>query len=89
MKKEEKTKSINLFSDNAIRNIPYKKYKNWYLTECVLNNEFLTNEMFFNKYNCNKTMENIKKVTPCNRIRKNYIEYCKFTNDHYNLAEAV
>ena len=84
-----KTKSINLLKVDAIRNIPYKKYKNWYLTELVLNNEFLTNEMFLEKYNCNKTMENIIKVTPCNRIRKNYIEYCKFTNDHHYLSEVA
>ena len=85
----KKTITTKLFTDDALRNIPYKKYKEWYLVETILNNEFFTNELFFEKFNCEKTIENIKKVIPCKNIRKNYIEYCKFTNDHHHLAEVA
>ena len=43
----------------ALRNIPYKKFKKWYFTALILNNELFTDEMFLKKFNCNKTLDNI------------------------------
>ena len=83
----QKTITKNLFKNDTLRNINYKKYKEYFLNS-VLENEFLTNEVWQMKYNCDKTLENIKKVTKDSLIRQKYVEYCKRFCDYLNLASV-